>query len=98
LENLIQPPKQLCLAENTAPKLMSLPRMISPAQFCPVPEGQRTAKSLKSCWENYLRNPETYLKNLEACSAPPAEEDFAAQEPSSNIPPEMFHFLSRAAR
>lgn len=96
LENLIPSAKQVCRANTAALKLMSFPRMISPAQFCPIPEGERTSRSLKSCWESYLRNPDAYKKQQEACAAPPAEDDLAVQETAVNIPPEMFRFLSDA--
>ncbi len=99
LGNSFQSERQLCPVIKARPKLMSLPRMVSPAQFCQVPSGRDTSKALKNCWENYLRDPEGFRKQLPACSTTPeAKEDFAAQEDSATIPTEMFHFLSTAAR
>lgn len=74
LDNSFQSHKQIWPAEKAGPKLMSLPRMISPAQFCPVPGTRGTSKTLKGCWESYLRNPENYRYSPQVCSATPIPE------------------------
>jgi hypothetical protein len=95
LDNSFQSHKQICPPAKAGPKLASLPRMMSPAQFCPVPGARGTSRTLKSCWESYLRNPENYRNSPQACSATPLpDEDFTSREAPAAIPADMFHFLS----
>lgn len=99
LGNSYQSERQVCPVLKASPKLMSLPRMVSPAQFCSVPSSRDTSKALKNCWENYLQDPESFRKQLPACTTTPVPEgDFAERKDSATIPAEIFHFLSGPAR
>lgn len=99
LSDAMQKQESHCPNGKAELKLMSMPRMISPAQFCPVPSKQATSKSLKSCWDNFVKNPDSFRHAPQACSARPApEDDIAAGERSSTIPADLFHFLSTASR
>jgi hypothetical protein len=88
-----------CPVTEASPKLMALPRMLTPSQFCPKADG--TAQSLRSCWEGYLRNPEDYRKKLPFCSLPsPLERDVGESEQTSAsaVPSDMFHFLTAQSK
>jgi hypothetical protein len=90
---------KICLTTEASSKAVSRPRMLTLSQFCPRTNG--TAKSLRSCWESYLKNPEDYRNKLPTCAALESYGgDFSESEQTSAsaIPPDMFHFLTHRIR